>query len=296
MAGLELFYWHRAEGGYEWQDAKALNVNKDLPEDVAEETRFLVPKPMETPRHWRYNPLVTYPALFREFAALERKEDAFAAFASKYGELGVGVWIERSGPLSIYDPYFRWAKAHRKMKPVSEVLDAIQRRDVDTLRHWFSFASGERGGVQYQRKSGDHIEALAWVTIAGQLRDYLWKWITEAPTDDEALIRAAQGWAQMEINEAIRNENGEATSSIASVVFDIDKGAMTLHVTPRSLLGAMWLQCARALTSNPTFRQCEHCGKWFEVSPDARRKNSKYCEGRCKVAAYRSRTKAVSAR
>jgi hypothetical protein len=60
---------------------------------------------------------------------------------------------------------------------------------------------------------------------------------------------------------------------------------------PQTLLAAIWFQCARVLTDRPKFKQCEHCGKWFELSPDAHRRQSKYCDERCKVAAYRVRKK-----
>jgi hypothetical protein len=56
-----------------------------------------------------------------------------------------------------------------------------------------------------------------------------------------------------------------------------------------SALGAMWFQCARVLTENYTFRQCENCGKWYEVSADARKKRSKYCSDRCRVAGNRAK-------
>ncbi|HWF84026.1 MAG TPA: hypothetical protein VG222_04240, partial [Vicinamibacterales bacterium] len=56
-----------------------------------------------------------------------------------------------------------------------------------------------------------------------------------------------------------------------------------------TLLGAMWLQCARVLSDNPTFKACEHCGKRFELAADKRRRNSLYCSDRCKVAAHRAR-------
>jgi hypothetical protein len=64
---------------------------------------------------------------------------------------------------------------------------------------------------------------------------------------------------------------------------------MTLRIVPETLIGAMWFQCARALTLNPSFRACRNCGKWFELSPDTRRKQSIYCSDRCKVAAYRAK-------
>jgi len=49
---------------------------------------------------------------------------------------------------------------------------------------------------------------------------------------------------------------------------------MTLRIVPETLLAALWFQCARVLTLNPTFRACMNCGKWFELLPDKRRKQA----------------------
>jgi hypothetical protein len=83
--------------------------------------------------------------------------------------------------------------------------------------------------------------------------------------------------------------SGEDVVVPARILLNHDRGDFTLHMVPNSLIGAMWLQCARVLTVNPTFKQCDYCQKWFELSPDARRRQSKYCSDRCKVAAYRRR-------
>ena len=288
-SGLELFYWHRPEDGYEWQDAKPVEELQNLSFVDSKETRFLIPRPMNTPRHMRYNPLVKHPTLYREFAALEPTEDAFTRFANAYGDLGVGVFIQRSGPFMGYDPLCRWRDAHLSMRPLVDVLNAIQVRDLTTLRQWFSIVDG---GAKYQR-TDEYVNRWAWIAIPNEHKEYLWEWAMRADSDDDALVRIAQGWTQNEINSAMSaSEKGTLTST--RVIFDHDRESMTLHVTPRTLLGALWFQCARVLTLNPTFRSCEHCGKWFELSAESRRKHSKYCSGRCKVAAYRAR-KASSA-
>lgn len=284
-SGLELFYWHRSEGGYEWQDAKALPELQGLSDEDREETRFLIRKPMETPLHWRYNPLVKYPTLYREFAALEPTEAAYAAFANAYGDLGVGLLIERSGPMVEYDPFHRWRTAHRMMRPVVDVLTAIQDRSTVALRQWFTVVNN---GARYERREADGSGSVGWVTIADQHREFIWKWAMEADSDDAALTRIAQGWAQDQINSAMGNSDSGTLTS-ARVIFEIDRKRMALHISPDSLLAALWLQCARILTLNPTFKSCEHCRTWFELSPETRRKQSKYCSSRCKVAAYRAR-------
>jgi hypothetical protein len=126
------------------------------------------------------------------------------------------------------------------------------------------------------------------------LKEWLWEWGMEASTEDERLLRFAKGWTQAQINEALIGKSTREALVSTRILFNHERKDMALHVVPRSLLAAIWLQCARVLTLNPEFRQCHNCGKWFELSHDARRKTTKYCEDRCKVAAYRKRKDAVT--
>jgi hypothetical protein len=285
-SSLELFRWVRPEGGFEWVNDVVMAPDNQPGIDQIDrtETRFLAPKAMPKPKHWQYNPLAEYPTLYRDFASLDPSEEAYAAFATAYGALGVGFFTEGARILTEgREPFCRWRAAHASMRRVADVLTAIQSSDAKVLSEWFTL---HEGSASFRRE-----DDLTWlqtgvVAMAGQLRDYLWIWANEAESDAEALIRIAKGWAQQQINEAVERDGHQST---ARVLFDVDRKEMSLHLVPRTLLGAMWLQCARALTLNPIFRSCQHCGRWFELSPEKRRKQSLYCSSRCKVAAYRKR-------
>jgi len=296
--GLELFYWQRPENGYEWVNGSPLGPQRTTELDH-HETRYLAVKESETQRYFRYNPLVSEPLLFRQFAHTEPTEAGFLAFANRFGELGVGIMIIRDDAITVdqsgkqvsrgglvrHDPLYQWRAARNKMREIVDVLDAIQARDAGTLRQWFTI---RQNGILYERRDAS-VEHFAWVAIAAEVREYLWKWATAAKSEDEALLRAAQGWAQHEINEAVSGGRAQTPSTVR-ILFDADAEKMVLRVCPSNLLAAMWLQCARVLTLNPTFKACEHCGKWFELSAEQRRRRSKYCSGRCKVAHYRAKT------
>lgn len=70
---------------------------------------------------------------------------------------------------------------------------------------------------------------------------------------------------------------------------------------PRTLLGALWLQCAMALSGQREFRKCRQCGKEFEVSttlrsPETRRLDARFCPGaRCR-AGYHQHCRAKARR
>lgn len=294
QADVELFRWQYPEGGFEWIEGKAAGFQPAKRLDAAE-TRFLSEKPMQESAYFHYNPLAE-PLLFRKFADTEPTEEGFLKFADAYGDLGVGIVITketkvdgskvvRTGDLHRYDPLYRWHSAHSSMRAIVDVLTAIQTRDVATLRTWFRIVDG---AAQHTRSEGAVTVAWSWVTIAEKHRKYLWDWATAAKNDDEAILRIAQGWAQYEINQAVSGAGAETTSTVR-IVFDVEAQKMVMRVCPTSLLAAMWLQCARVLTLNPTFKACGYCKKWFEQSPDGKRRQAIYCGDRCKVAAYRAK-------
>ena len=64
---------------------------------------------------------------------------------------------------------------------------------------------------------------------------------------------------------------------------------VSLHMVPDSLIGAIWLQFARAVEGEKNYRNCALCQRWYEVSPQAARKNRIFCSNACRVQSYRDR-------
>jgi hypothetical protein len=64
----------------------------------------------------------------------------------------------------------------------------------------------------------------------------------------------------------------------ASVCWDPITKRPKWELRPNTLLDALWLQLGQALTGSAQFRQCEHCGDWFEAGRGAgRRLDAKFC-------------------
>jgi hypothetical protein len=303
---LEYFAWARPLQGYAWEDAAVMNEGPFTPEPLdndIKENRFLM---------WRDRasqvvaaPLLSdNPTLFRDFASLEPTEEAFLAFANAYGWLGVsqllkgelvnedGKTIRRisfSDPRAHGEPLWRWKKAHRELSKVSDVLQSITTNDLAKLNEWFTIGAD---AARYERRTALGLEGEWICANKPPLRPALWKWANQGKTEADRLKRFAFAWAQKRINDAI-GDGKYGTSTSVRVLVDGDRDLMSLHIVPDTLLAAMWLQCARVLTENPTFKACENCGKWFELAPNARRKNSMYCSARCKLAAHRARIPAT---
>lgn len=62
-----------------------------------------------------------------------------------------------------------------------------------------------------------------------------------------------------------------------------------LHLQPYTLLGAMWIQLALAISGNKELLQCPECCRWFEMTPDVTRSTRLYCSDACRSRAYRTR-------
>jgi len=282
---LEQFVWECPDAGYAWRDASDA--------ERREKGRFLTEAaPGEGDRILQYAPLHQYPLLYKTFAQTEPVEERFRQFADKYGHLGIDVFLSDAGPLRSGEPFKLWVHHHRRIKAIADLLDAIQNRDATALRGWIEVRIND---ALYNRD--DETERQFAVIAADRaggltLRAWLMLWAAEAKSTDGRVLRYAKGWAQKVINDALTGQGRNEPSLVtARVLLNHERNDLSLHIVPRTLLGAMWLQCARVLTVNPNFRQCNDCLEWFELSPDARRKNTKYCSARCRVAAYRKRSK-----
>ncbi len=68
---------------------------------------------------------------------------------------------------------------------------------------------------------------------------------------------------------------------------------LALHIVPETLLSAIWLQFAQAVSVNTLLRQCALCSTWFTYgSGTGRRKSAHFCSSRCQKAAWKKRKEA----
>jgi hypothetical protein len=94
---------------------------------------------------------------------------------------------------------------------------------------------------------------------------------------------ASIGWMFLQVTIDQRLANSTA------VRMDEASGRPVLRFRPRHLLGALWVQLARAVDGNRSFRACQTCGRWFELDPSIARTNRLYHTAACRQKAYRQR-------
>jgi hypothetical protein len=97
------------------------------------------------------------------------------------------------------------------------------------------------------------------------------------------LVKPALHYVQSTVN---RQLEGRASPRL---LWNANRERLGLYLVPESLIGALWLQFARAVERDSQFRQCAECSIWFELAPGTARTDKVYCTTPCRAKAYRKR-------
>jgi hypothetical protein len=72
-------------------------------------------------------------------------------------------------------------------------------------------------------------------------------------------------------------------------------GRVSLRITPRSLLHALWLQLYQAVTQGSEVKSCDRCGRWFERGAGTERgRKARFCSDTCRFGFHNERRKGGS--
>ncbi|MEW6047164.1 MAG: hypothetical protein AB1609_11880 [Bacillota bacterium] len=278
------FVWHVAENGVYVFRTRA--VNTDYEDDYLTDGM-----PVRVASGYRqYEPLKTYTGLFRTFAHTPPTKEGIMAFAATYGLLNdpgkrkLIDFVDEEGRMGIAraEPLTFWRSQISLMSQAVELWDAVQAGDATTLGRrivWKDVPGGT--GVLYEPPRSED---------SSRERPYT-EWIAAPHVHPERLERLMRGDLVMPALyhiQSVVNANLKERVSV-ELVWDEPHTRLRLSIVPRSLIGALWLQFARAITDRKTYRRCEECGTWFEVSPGAARADRIYCSNACRTKAYRMR-------
>jgi hypothetical protein len=300
------FMWHVPTGGFEWVTAEAWAPGNP---PVPYAARFLEPRMTGVPRS--YHPLTDAPALFRTFADVAPTEAAIQEFANRYGGLGVVEAIRPSdSPPSQGESFERWGRELRSLKAVLHLWEALTENRYEDLRRWMSLQPGAMDELtewdRVIRYVPDHLPpegpevlslphvrlwaapdtsaGLQWVWSAGDTGTPSGDPTTrDVPTTPTGL---ALTYVRELVNWRLRDHTGMRLLDREAAPGTTPLG---LSAVPTNLLGAIWLQCARAIEGVGRYQRCPQCLDWFAVHPKAMRENTSYCSTRCRVAAFRAR-------
>jgi hypothetical protein len=150
---------------------------------------------------------------------------------------------------------------HRPLDKFSDLFKSFSKiKTSEDVLHFIQ----EFGPLTVDGLSPDHGENVESVVQYAHAFD---KW-----------LRSTSVRGRKQLASWIGSEGQKFANLEASLVAD-SPGVIHLRVTPKSLLGGLWLQLAQNLASGTDIRTCEHCGEWFEVGPQAgRRLDSRFCK------------------
>jgi hypothetical protein len=285
------FRWRVAKGGYHWIDSDPAFEPDQQRQPFLTDGR---PSGADGFRVVPYLPLAEFPGLFRVFAESEPNLEGIKAFADRFGPLGgdlvkrIPLYDQPSAngvPLGTGESLSAWSKEILMMRFAIGIWEAARSGDVVTLDrviHWRPDGrgveiAGHPGGPRGQvPEAPAHVEGAL---IAGaHLGDGVFERFV--PGD---LIRPALHYLQSTINEKLE---GRASPRL---LWDANRERLGLYIVPDGLIGALWLQFARAVERDSRFRQCAECGIWFELAPGTARADKQFCSTACRTKAYRKR-------
>jgi hypothetical protein len=288
------FQWSVPAHGFHWIQAYPY-WEEDRPVDLQ---WFLVLKKDGDRRRPPYQPLSEFEflGLFRVFSEVKLTRESILEFANEYSALGLPCpgfldhpWPEAFQGETLED----WAGHIERMRQAVEIWDLLRAEDKNGLRRliswrhrtrqdgtprsgplwwWYRSHPGTaapnvnlRSGPPWPGEYTDTILAVPGVWEPGDLmtpaRFFLAKWVTDA----------LQGVASPELR------------------FDRDSRRLKLQIIPKTLLAAMWVQFARAIDTDKTYRRCKACTRWFEVSAGNSRTDRQFCSDPCKSRDYRAK-------
>jgi hypothetical protein len=285
------FLWHApaSEGVYEWQDCRLVGdarfkrslVRKCSLEDLMD-----------------YYPLGENVSLYRTLAAVEPTETGILEFVNRYGPLGEGVekYAELpDGRHGMVEPLEDWRHTVVWLGEAIRLWDMIERGDRDGLARVIKWQG--KKAVYYREP--ETVRRWLHIPSRKELPEDVWRRLKElerpiASVDHSPEILAtftpgdvvepARAWVVFTVNGTLAN-------TVQPAFLWDRRGRVLFRTWPRSLLGATYLQFATAIRSHRVSRECQVCGKPFEVTNIASRNDRLTCSQTCRTRAYRDRQK-----
>ncbi|MDB5309430.1 MAG: hypothetical protein JWO38_3632 [Gemmataceae bacterium] len=100
------------------------------------------------------------------------------------------------------------------------------------------------------------------------------------------VIRPAWCYVRDVLDEHLHHVADHLTVAVES---DPVSGRPSMGLEAPTLLAAIWLQAAEAISADRTYNRCRACNSWFEVTTGAARSDREYCSNACRSRAYRER-------
>ena len=284
------FAWEIAKAGHRWVETHAMGQGPDV------RWHFLTPAhgTGERFRVLRYQPLSAFSGLFRNFAATDPSLDAIKSFADRFGLLG-GSLRKRivlhdqgrggSHPMGFGEHVDDWVHEILVMRLGVDLWESARRGDADHLGRIISWTPD---GTAVSINTHPDLQLDQLPQTPTHVHRAL---IADERLDPEILARFVPGdpiGPALHCMQGLINEHLHHRAS-PRLLWEPNRDRLGLYIVPDGLIGALWLQFARAVEREARFRQCLECTTWFEVAPGRGRTDKQFCSTACRTRAYRKR-------
>jgi len=285
------FFWEIPKAGHRWIQTHAMGQAPDL------SWHYLTPAHgtgSERVLTLRYHPLSAYSGLFRNFAATAPDRDAIKAFADRFGVLGGNLRKRivlhdqgRGGkhPMGFGEHLGDWVHEILVMRLAVDLWESARRGDTDHLGRMISWAPD---GTAVSINTHPELQGSELPEAPAHVHRAL---IADERIDREILARFGPGdpiGPALHCMQSLINEHLHHRAS-PHLLWEQSRDRLGLYIVPDGLIGALWLQFARAVERDAKFRQCPECGTWFEIAPGRGRTDKQFCSTACRTRAYRKR-------
>jgi hypothetical protein len=285
------FYWEVPEQGFRWVDEPG-DVNT-----IASRSLVLASATAAGTQWKRYNPLRCR-SLFATFAQTPLTEDGILAFAKEYGLLGPSCAVRlpepivlKGDPLSgipnfcddhtfyrmgVGESFESWSSEIATMRRMHDLWIAVRDGNLPPLRRMLAQGSIKEAESKFQTHVNTPVGLFPWPDLSLSL--------SSAPYLKASPSLRLMAWR--ELQDTISNRLIEHVN--CRLIYSADRGRPRLQFIPKNLLGALWLQFARAVDGGNEFRRCAYCQSWIEPSEHGR-VTRRYCSGTCRRKAFEVR-------
>lgn len=237
-----------------------------------------------------YYPFEADPQLYVAFSEVDPTPEGISAFAERYGLLWDEHDVHGNSPSDeaetiIRNTQARWEGEISAMRLHLGLWRLCEKKRLRTLQQVIRWDPNHHHDVRFiynPRRTRDLN--LAAHAINDQIAS-----INTSPeeferfTPDDPLLPALTY-----IQDAVTKKLGQ--ESFPALIWNPD-GSLVTGAMPTSLLGVLWLQLARSISSRFQFRECAVCGRWIELSRKGARTSRLFCSGACRSKAYIARQK-----
>jgi hypothetical protein len=291
MDGRLQFDWDVPRVGYRWILAAA-------PQDPAHGPQLaLVPAEADhASAPTEYRPAAWDPALFLAFAQLRPDQAEILAFANRHGDLvGTTELQPAESAESVSGSTLRgtllvtWQFQIADMQRLVGLWHLLQQEDRERLTPHILWRKDAKGGLSVHFVS--HPAGKGEPSLGFRRTEEV---IASRDTRPELLGKFEVGdpivpaWAYLQ-GEIDLHLHYAAAEVAALMAWDSLRNRPALRLAAPTLLAAVWLQFADAVSNDRLFSRCRECGKWFVVAPDAARSHRRFCSNKCRSKAYRER-------